>query len=101
MFKMIQDLQSGTEAYRRSGSNRLSLNVGPSRLSYSNSNVSTPEDNRLHGSTPLKRPRIDEEKEENGSILGKSTMDEIPCSPWEWRRLRAEVSFSFIINVFT
>ncbi|XP_054004659.1 mitotic spindle assembly checkpoint protein MAD1 isoform X1 [Hylaeus anthracinus] len=78
VIKMIKDLRSGSEAFRKSSTSfslRLSGTTFPSLGDHDASPV-----------TPKKR-KLDDS---NTSILNKSDTD-VPCSPWEWRRLKGEV----------
>ena len=75
VVKMLKDLRSGTEAYRRSSGIPLRLSGDtPQAKSFRD------EQSRV---TP-KRPRLDESE---NSTLSES----VPKSPWEWRRLKGEV----------
>lgn len=82
VIKMIKDLRSGSEAYRKSSSSGVSLRLSgttfPSTLF-----------NEQHECTiSPKRRRIDDS---DSSALNKSETEIAPGSPWEWRRLKGEV----------
>ncbi|XP_015187247.1 PREDICTED: mitotic spindle assembly checkpoint protein MAD1 [Polistes dominula] len=82
VIKMIKDLRSGSEGYRR--------NSGVSvRLSATACNPSIFNSTDVCSISP-KRPRLDDTSASN-SILNKSESDPVPGSPWEWRRLKGEV----------
>ncbi|XP_015429579.1 PREDICTED: mitotic spindle assembly checkpoint protein MAD1 [Dufourea novaeangliae] len=79
VIKMIKDLRSGSEAYRKSNSGlslRLSSTAYTSFGDHEGCNISP------------KRPRLDETP---NSTLNKSETGTVPGSPWEWRRLKGEV----------
>ncbi|XP_076644642.1 mitotic arrest-deficient 1 isoform X1 [Halictus rubicundus] len=79
VIKMIKDLRSASESYRRS-SGALPLRLsGTTYVSLSDQDAST--------ITP-KRPRLDDSA---NATLNKSETEPAPGSPWEWRRLRGEV----------
>lgn len=81
VIKMIQDLRSGSESYRKSSSS-MSL-----RLSGTTYTASAFADHDGCTISP-KRPRLDDS---SNSTLNKSETDTVPGSPWEWRRLKGEV----------
>ena len=81
VIKMIQDLRSGSESYRKSSSS-MSL-----RLSGTAYTATTFADHDGCTISP-KRPRLDDS---SNSTLNKSEADIVPGSPWEWRRLKGEV----------
>lgn len=81
VIKMIQDLRSGSESYRKSSSS-MSL-----RLSGTAYTASAFADHDGCTISP-KRPRLDDS---SNSTLNKSETDIVPGSPWEWRRLKGEV----------
>ncbi|XP_076302792.1 mitotic spindle assembly checkpoint protein MAD1-like [Lasioglossum baleicum] len=83
VIKMIKDLRSGSEAYRKSNSSstmslRLSGTAFPSPVfDPDGCNISP------------KKPRL---SDANNSSLNRSDLDtSVPNSPWEWRRLKGEV----------
>ncbi|XP_076164589.1 mitotic arrest-deficient 1 [Ptiloglossa arizonensis] len=79
VIEMIKDLRSGIETYRKSSSNvslRLSGTAYTSVGDHEGCNISP------------KRPRIDDSFK---STSNKSETDNVPGSPWEWRRLKGEV----------
>lgn len=81
VIKMIKDLRSRSEAYRKSSSG-MSLRL--SGTTYTSSIF-----NDLEGcAISPKRPRLDDS---SNSTLNKSEIDTAPGSPWEWRRLKGEV----------
>ena len=81
VIKMIQDLRSGSENYRKSSS---SVSLRLSGTTY------TPSSFADHDGCTIspKRPRLDDS---SNSTLIKSETDVVPGSPWEWRRLKGEV----------
>ena len=81
VIKMIQDLRSGSEGYRKSSSSM------PLRLSGTAYTASAFADHDGCTISP-KRPRLDDS---SNSTLNKSETDVVPGSPWEWRRLKGEV----------
>ncbi|XP_076226270.1 mitotic arrest-deficient 1 [Nomia melanderi] len=79
VIKMIKDLRSGSEAYRKSSSSlslRLSGTAFPSLTEHEGCTISP------------KRPRLDDSI---NSTLNRSETETVPGSPWEWRRLKGEV----------
>ncbi|KOC68502.1 Mitotic spindle assembly checkpoint protein MAD1 [Habropoda laboriosa] len=82
VIKMIKDLRSGSEAYRKSTSSTMSLRL-------SGTTFPSPIFNDPEGCCiSPKRPRLDES---SNSTLNRSETDNVPGSPWEWRRLKGEV----------
>lgn len=82
VIKMIKDLRSGSEGYRR--------NSGVSvRLSGTTYNPPIFNNSDICNVSP-KRPRLDESSTSN-STFNKSENESVPGSPWEWRRLKGEV----------
>ncbi|XP_076761521.1 mitotic arrest-deficient 1 [Xylocopa sonorina] len=79
VIKMIKDLRSGSEAYRKSNSSSTSLRLSGTTFAFS--------DFETHSITP-KRPRMEES---SNSTLSKNETENVPTSPWEWRRLKGEV----------
>ncbi|CAK9811320.1 Mitotic spindle assembly checkpoint protein MAD1 [Anthophora plagiata] len=82
VIKMIKELRSGSEAYRKSTSSTVPLRL--SGTAYSSPMFNDPEG--CYNSP--KRPRLDES---GNSTLNRSETDNVPGSPWEWRRLKGEV----------
>ncbi|XP_033218110.1 uncharacterized protein LOC117173576 [Belonocnema kinseyi] len=77
VVKMLQDLRSGTEAYRRSSGIPLRLSGDPPlKKSFRD------EESRA---SP-KRPRLDES-------ANSTTSELVPKSPWEWRRFKGEIFY--------
>ena len=76
VVKMLRDLRSGTEAYRRSSgiSLRLSGDTSVAKTFKDEESRATPKCPRLDDSTSL------------------ALSDSIPKSPWEWKRFKAEVN---------
>ncbi|CAL7938793.1 unnamed protein product [Xylocopa violacea] len=79
VIKMIKDLRSGSEAYRKSNTSSTSLRLSGTTYTFT--------DFESCSVTP-KRPRLEES---NSSILSKNETENVPTSPWEWRRLKGEV----------
>ncbi|KYN02678.1 PREDICTED: mitotic spindle assembly checkpoint protein MAD1 [Cyphomyrmex costatus] len=79
IIKMLKDLRSGAESYRRS------VGVRFSGTGYISSKFNEDSDNSI--SSP-KRPRVDEA---DTSTNNKIQSDCVPGSPWEWRRMKGEV----------
>ncbi|XP_076294656.1 mitotic arrest-deficient 1 isoform X2 [Lasioglossum baleicum] len=80
VIKMIKDLRSASESYRRSGGAPLPLRLsGTTYMSFGDHDISTV--------TP-KRPKLDDSA---NATLNMSETETAPGSPWEWRRLRGEV----------
>lgn len=80
-INMIKDLRSGTESYRKSGGVPLRFSgtgYKPSVFNESDEGIVSP-----------KRPKIEEL---DVSVTNKSQSDFVPGSPWEWRRLKGEVT---------
>ncbi|KAG7187922.1 hypothetical protein KM043_013886 [Ampulex compressa] len=78
VIKMIEELQSGAESYRRSGGVSLRLsgtNYAPGVLGERNVCSVSP-----------KRLRLDQSSSSNSS-----RNDGVPGSPWEWRRMKGEI----------
>lgn len=90
--KMIKDLRSETEAYRRSSS---SSNSFPLRRDSQLHRASTSKQEESLHETP-KRPKLDDTAV-NGS-LNKSDAESVPGSPWEWRKMKGEVSKPRAVN---
>ncbi|CAK9823707.1 Mitotic spindle assembly checkpoint protein MAD1 [Anthophora retusa] len=82
VIKMIKELRSGSEAYRKSTSSTVPLRL--SGTAYSSPLFNDPEG--CYNSP--KRPRLDES---GNSTSNRSETDNVPGSPWEWRRLKGEV----------
>ncbi|KAK2582197.1 hypothetical protein KPH14_004550 [Odynerus spinipes] len=82
VIKMIKDLRSGSEGYRRNSG----LSVRLSGTTYTPSMFNNSDACNI---SP-KRPRLDDSTTSN-STLNKSESDPVPGSPWEWRRLKGEV----------
>lgn len=83
VIKMIKDLRSASESYRRSSGAPLPLRLsGTAYMSFGDHDVSTV--------TP-KKPRLDDSA---NATLNKSETESAPGSPWEWRRLRGEVTIA-------
>ncbi|XP_078045428.1 mitotic arrest-deficient 1 [Augochlora pura] len=79
VIKMIKDLRSASESYRKSNSG-LSLRMsGTAFMSLGDYDACT--------SSP-KRPKLDDSA---NSTSSRSETEIAPGSPWEWRRLRGEV----------
>lgn len=90
VIKMIKDLRSGSEAYRR--------NSGVSvRLSGTSYNPPMFNNSDACGVSP-KRQKLDDTAASN-SISNKSENDPVPGSSWEWRRLKGEVITSRICHI--
>ena len=81
VIKMIKDLRSGSEAYRKSSSSGISLRL--SGTTFTSALFNEQEECNI---TP-KRRRLDSDS----SALNKSETEIAPGSPWEWRRLKGEV----------
>lgn len=79
VIQMIKDLRSGSEAYRKSNNSNV-----PVKLSTYTSSVLDTDECII---SP-KRPRL---SDSNNSNLNRSETENIPGSPWEWRRLKGEV----------
>ncbi|XP_003703551.1 mitotic arrest-deficient 1 [Megachile rotundata] len=82
VIKMIKDLRSGSEAYRKSSSSGVSLRL--SGTAFTSPLFSEQEECII---SP-KRRRLDDS---DSSISNKSQTETVPGSPWEWRRLKGEV----------
>lgn len=78
--KMVKDQRPGAETLRRSNSSSFTLRRDSSHLAYST--ITHPDNSQ---ETP-KRPKMED------SINGSLNVSEIPGSPWEWRRMKGEVS---------
>lgn len=83
VVKMLQDLRSGTEAYRRSSGIPLRLSGDPPLTK-----IFRDEESRA---SP-KRPKLDESANSTSSEL-------VLKSPWEWRRLKGEVKLNKLLEV--
>ncbi|OAD57362.1 Mitotic spindle assembly checkpoint protein MAD1 [Eufriesea mexicana] len=83
VIKMIKDLRSGSEAYRKSSSNTMSLRL-------SGTAFPTPLFGDSDGcNISPKRPRL---SDSSNSSFNRSELDtNAPGSPWEWTRLKGEV----------
>ncbi|XP_076249676.1 mitotic arrest-deficient 1 isoform X2 [Calliopsis andreniformis] len=82
VIKMIKNLRSGSENYRKSSSSSMSLRL-------SGTAYPSPVFSDHEGCTVSpKRPRLDDSC---NSTLNKSETDAVPGSPWEWRRMKGEV----------
>nr|XP_050858169.1 mitotic spindle assembly checkpoint protein MAD1-like isoform X2 [Vespula vulgaris]XP_050858170.1 mitotic spindle assembly checkpoint protein MAD1-like isoform X2 [Vespula vulgaris] len=82
VIKMIKDLRSGSEAYRRNSGVSVRLSgtaYNPPMFNNSDACSISP-----------KRQKLDDTAASN-SISNKSDNDPMPGSPWEWRRLKGEV----------
>lgn len=80
-INMIKDLRSGTESYRKSGGVPLRFSgtgYKPSILGENDEDIVTPKRRKLN--------------ESDTSVADKSLSDSVPGSPWEWRRLKGEVT---------
>ncbi|XP_046747648.1 mitotic spindle assembly checkpoint protein MAD1 [Diprion similis] len=85
VVKMIKDLRSGSGGYQRNSLTSSGLRL--SSASYiPSSSIIGDIDSDDSKRTP-KRPRLDE----TNTSLNRSSLDGVPGSPWEWRRLRGEV----------
>lgn len=89
VIQMIKDLRSGSEAYRKS--NNSSVPVKLSGTTYT-SVLDTDE-----CVISPKRPRL---SDSNNSNLNRSETENIPGSPWEWRRLKGEVIYFQLITLY-
>ncbi|XP_043516097.1 mitotic spindle assembly checkpoint protein MAD1 [Frieseomelitta varia] len=81
VIKMIKDLRSGSEAYRRSNSSAVSLRL--SGTAYTPMAFSEADE-----CPSPKKPRLDDS---NNSNLNKAEVEIVPTSPWEWRRLKGQI----------
>lgn len=81
VIQMIKDLRSGSEAYRKSNNSNVPVKL--SGTTYTSSVLDTDE-----CIISPKRPRL---SDSNNSNLNRSETENIPGSPWEWRRLKGEV----------
>lgn len=81
VLKMLKDLRSGTDAYKRSTGIplRLSSDLSQSRTIKEDEGRASP-----------KRAKLDDS-------FNSSSTDLVPKSPWEWRRLKGEVSFLYCL----
>ena len=88
VIKMIKDLRSGSEAYRRSNSSTVSLRL--SGTAYTPMAF-----NEANECPSPKKPRLDDS---NNSNLNKAEVEIVPTSPWEWRRLKGQVIYSITVT---
>lgn len=80
--KMIREMRSGTDRLQRSSSNSFSLRTeAVQRLSTAN------QVGESLSETP-KRQKLDD----SANSFSNKTDSEIPGSPWEWRKMKGEVS---------
>lgn len=88
VVRMIKDLRSAPSGYRRDSrmSSGLRLSSAGSSSIPSEPIVCDDDDDNGSKRTP-KRARLDESK----ASLNRSSLDGVPSSPWEWRRLKGEV----------
>ncbi|XP_046824472.1 mitotic spindle assembly checkpoint protein MAD1 isoform X1 [Vespa crabro] len=83
VIKMIKDLRSGSEAYRRNSGVSVRLSgtaYNPPMFNNSDACSISP-----------KRQKLDDTAVVNPVIPNKSENDPVPGSSWEWRRLKGEV----------
>lgn len=81
VINMIKDLRSGTESYRKS--------IGASLRFSGASYIRTKFDESDDSIISPKRQKLDES---DTSVINKTQSDSVPGSPWEWRRMKGEVS---------
>ncbi|XP_012265066.2 mitotic spindle assembly checkpoint protein MAD1 [Athalia rosae] len=85
VVQMIKDLRSGTGSFR--GDSRMSSGLRLSSASFMPSSSIVADNEDDDGKPAVKKSRLDD----SSTSVNRSSLDGIPSSPWEWRKLKGEV----------